>query len=419
MKINLKKPERAIIFAAVSMVVLSSMIVFVSAFSEYGISKTRASGTSPAQTHIINDVPCITWEAAKKPADLSLILNKENLGTMMALSDDGGSQQEIRALVEAFGKKLQYVSLSAPEDMVATSIKENYSDYVTSELLQKWLADPQSAPGRTMSSPWPYRIDILGLQTGDKNQYIVQGEVLEVTGAELADGGAAAKRPVTVVVQKVNGCWLISSLTTGEVEEILKSRPLWPANPSGKSIEAEEIQEKEIEIKFDPHIGQDGNTFSIKPSGTMKPSPELLEEARKSKEEAKRIRTGLFNTKLDIKREENRLLASISFYNISQEDLKLDFDVGCEFDFIVTDSEDGEVYSRFHGSEISLPAIHHHKLKKGEKLSFSYTWNYIDNNGNTIAPGKYSVAAKMLPMLNYKRNFSPDELTAVKDIDVD
>ena len=125
-------------------------------------------------------------------------------------------RQDIRTLVEAFGKRLQRVSLSAPKDTVAASIKENYSDYVTSELLQKWLADPQSAPGRALSGPWPDRIDILRLETGDKNQYTVQGEIFEVTGVELAGGGAAAKRPVTIVVQKVNGRWLISSVTTGE-----------------------------------------------------------------------------------------------------------------------------------------------------------------------------------------------------------
>jgi hypothetical protein len=33
-------------------------------------------------------------------------------------------------------------------------------------------------------------------------------------------------------------------------------------------------------------------------------------------------------------------------------------------------------------------------------------------------PGKYTITVKMLPMINYKRNFSPDELTAAKDIEV-
>lgn len=700
LKINLKNPRRSIVFSFALVGILSSMVVFVSAFSDYEISKTMSSGAPAAQANIINAKPYLTWQAVKKlaagsldytdirdayfykeigsglyilrfpiqdapefsltisaagpnaaplsmglrcePADLSLKLNRENLGIMMALSDDSGSQQEInklfrtdipvpqdartygnilyltgrapdemiqdygdrllhngweltdalgmkrfykktvngetliisvlclqeggpqdkdivtvirfnletlsakkdeldqeqqdiRTLVESFGKRLQYVSLLLPEDMAAAGIKENYSDYVTSELLQKWLADPQSAPGRTVSSPWPYRIDILRLETGDKNEYIVQGEILEVTSLELADGGAAAKRPVTLAVQNVNGRWLIGELTIGEyvqrgpiayentqygfrfylpetwkgysiieeqwegtkngeltetgtqllirhpawtdkdphqdiplmiftleqwnalqkggffvsaapvgpcklggnssyifalparynyafqtgfeeVDEILKGSPLWPENPSGKSIEVGVKQGEKVEIRLDPYIQQDGNTFTVKSSGTMILSPELLEELRKSKEEAARIRTGLFNTELDLTQEENRVEATVSFYNISKEDLKLDFDMGCEFDFIVTDSEGEEVYSRFYGDNEVLPAISHRKLKQGEKLTFSYTWNCNDNAGNIIAPGKYSITVKMSPMINYKRNFSPDELTAVRDI---
>ena len=149
----------------------------------------------------------------------------------------------------------------------------------------------------------------------------------------------------------------------------------------------------------------------------MTPSPELMEEARRSKEEAERIKTGLFKTEIDIKHEENGLVAFIYLYNISQEDMKLDFDLGREFDFIITDGENNEVHSRFHGSEIYLPAISHHKLKAGEKLTFSYTWDYKDNDGNKVVPGRYSLTVKMLPG-NYKRNTSPGELTAVKDIDV-
>ena len=462
--------------------------------------------------------------------------NIEHLPTKKGILKRG--EQDVRALVEAFGKTLRKVSLSAPKDVAATSIEENYSDYATSELLQKWPVDPQSAPGRIVSSPWPDRIDILMTEMSDKNQYTVYGEIIEVTSVEMVNGGAAAKRPVTIVVHKVNDIWFISSVTVGEyakrgpvayentrygfyfylaetwkgytiieeqwegtsgadnvetgpqllirhpywtqkdprqdipimiftleqwdvlqkgdffvsaapispsklgsnsiyvfalparynyafqtgfeeVEKILKFNPMWTTNPSEKSTDAGEAQGKGVVVKFNPYTEQDGNTFSIEPSGRMKPSPELLEEARKSKEESKKIRTGLFNTELDIEHEENTVVASISLYNISQEDLKLNFDVGCEFDFIVTDDEGNEVYSKFHGGKRGLPAISNHKLKKGEKLSFSYTWNYNDNNGNKVASGNYSLTVKMLPMINYKRNFCPDELIAVKDMEIE
>jgi hypothetical protein len=487
---------------------------------------------------LIISVLCLQ-EGGPQDTDILTVI-RFNIEPLNTKNDDlKRDEQDVRALVEAFGKTLQMVSLSAPKDVAASSIGENYNSYVTTELLQKWQADPQSAPGRVVSSPWPDRIDILRTEMSDKNQYTVYGAVIEVTSVELTNGGAAAKRPVMIVVQKVNDRWLISNVTVGEyaqhgsvvyenirygfcfylpetwkgysiieekwegtnngetvetgpqllirhpywtqnnprqdipimvftleqwnalqkgdfsvsaapigpsklgsnstyvfvlparynyafqtgfeeVEDILKGSPLWPLSPSEKNTETGETQEKGVVVKFDPYIEQDGNTIRIEPSRTMKPSPELLEEARKNKEESKKIRTGLFSTELDIKHEENRVVASISLYNISQEDLKLNFDVGGEFDFIVTDNEGDEVYSRFHGGKegLGLAAISNHKLKKGEKLSFSYTWNCNDNDGNIIAPGKYSIAVKMSPMINYKRNFSPDELTAVRDIDI-
>lgn len=125
-------------------------------------------------------------------------------------------EQDVRTLVEAFGEKLRMVSLTAPKDAAAASIKENYSDYVTPELLQEWQANPQSAPGRAVSSPWPDRIDILSIEMNDKNQYTIYGEIIEVTGTEHASGEAAAKIPVTIITQKADGHWLISNVTMSE-----------------------------------------------------------------------------------------------------------------------------------------------------------------------------------------------------------
>ena len=133
-----------------------------------------------------------------------------------ASTDQKQNEQAVRALAEGFGKKLQMVSLLAPKETVAKSIKENYSDFVTHELLQKWIADPQNAPGRVGSSPWPDRIDILGIENGGNDQYFVRGEIIEISSIEFVHGGAAAKRPIELTVQKVDGRWLISSVTLGD-----------------------------------------------------------------------------------------------------------------------------------------------------------------------------------------------------------
>jgi exodeoxyribonuclease V alpha subunit len=143
---------------------------------------------------IIISVLC-QQEGGPQNTDILTVI-RFNLEPLPAKKDDlEQDQQDVRALVEAFGKTLQKVSLSAPKDVVGTSIEENYSGYVTPELLQKWQADPQSAPGHVVSSPWPDRIDILRMEIVDKNQYTVYGEIIEITSVELVNGGAAAKRP--------------------------------------------------------------------------------------------------------------------------------------------------------------------------------------------------------------------------------
>jgi hypothetical protein len=111
-------------------------------------------------------------------------------------------------LVTDFGHNLQKVSLLAPEDIVKTSIQENYGDLISSNLLSKWQNDPQIAPGRLVSSPWPDRIEILSIEKLTNGTYDVKGEIIEVT----SDEKIAAKRPIKLVVKMINNRWLIDEV---------------------------------------------------------------------------------------------------------------------------------------------------------------------------------------------------------------
>ncbi len=126
----------------------------------------------------------------------------------------------ITGLIKDFGRKLQSVSLSAPEDLVQVSMHENYSGLVSPTLLTKWQDDPQNAPGRLVSSPWPDRIEIVSFNKISEKSYEVKGEIIEITSPEKKNGGIAAKRPITLVVEKINNHWLINAVTLGEYEEI-------------------------------------------------------------------------------------------------------------------------------------------------------------------------------------------------------
>ena len=127
-------------------------------------------------------------------------------------------QEEVRGLVESFGKKLQMVSLQAPVDVVNKSMQDNYAQFVSPALLAKWESNPQAAPGRMVSSPWPDRIEISSITKSVENTYEVKGEIIEITSVEKESGGAAAKRPITLVVKRVDNRWLIDDVTLGAWE---------------------------------------------------------------------------------------------------------------------------------------------------------------------------------------------------------
>jgi len=128
-------------------------------------------------------------------------------------------EEAVKGLIEDFGKKLQSVSLLSPEDVLIESMQENYGDFVSPELLAKWQNDPQNAPGRVTSSPWPDRIDVLEVEKLSENAYQVKGEIIEITSTEQASGGIAAKRPITLEVKKIGNQWLIDAAELGAYEE--------------------------------------------------------------------------------------------------------------------------------------------------------------------------------------------------------
>jgi hypothetical protein len=517
---DLKQFKKIIAFSIVIIAVLSCTVVLMGAFS---------ADSAPQRTPIIAST-MQTGTASSSPYLLSI----ESVPTEQ--SDIKQDEQNVQALVEAFGKTLKMVALVAPVDVVAQSIEKYYSEYVTPELLTRWQKDPENAPGRVGSSPWPERIDILRTEMNDKNQYTVYGEVIEVTSVELVNSGAAAKRPVTIVVQNVNGRWLISSVTFGEyaqrgpvvyentqygfrlylpetwkeysiveeqwegvsslaevvetgtqllirhpdwtqqdprqdipimvftleqwnalqkgeffvsaamspsklagnskyifalqarynyafhtgfeeVEEILKGNPLWPINPSERSSLSTDIRGNETKVKFDYKVEPDDNTIIVKPSQTINAGLKLIEQAGQGNEDFKKPSTGLFDTTLDIVQEDDLVKLNFFLHNISEQDLKIYFGSGQKYDIYIFNQNGEEVYRWSHDKDF-ISAIIDMDFKKGEKLSFSEVWDYVDSDGSKVLPGRYTIKVKMLARLENIKSINTDELTTVKDIDI-
>lgn len=128
-------------------------------------------------------------------------------------TNEESERHEVRQLTESFGQKMKLVSILAPIDEVQKSITEHYGELVDDELLKQWLENPVQAPGRTVSSPWPDRIDISDITKTADGTYEVTGHIIEVTSDQPDE---AARVPITLTVQRSANGWRITDVRIGE-----------------------------------------------------------------------------------------------------------------------------------------------------------------------------------------------------------
>jgi len=199
-----------------------------------------------------------------------------------------------------------------------------------------------------------------------------------------------------------------------EVEEILKGNSLWPS----EDINSAQKYKEGIKIEFDTDVKSDNKTIIIEPSQIIKASPDFIEQIKQIKEELLKPAASLFATVLDITPKDEAIKLDFSLCNISGESLAFYFSSSQKFDIFITDNNGMEVYRWSHDKGFAT-AIINTKLKKDEKLSFSEVWDYKDNKGNRVPPGKYTITVKILAKLENTKITNPDELTAAKDIEVE
>src|SRR5512138_412702 len=120
---------------------------------------------------------------------------------------DARDEAEVRELVESFGKRLQLVSLLAPN--AAQDLQNQYAEFVSPALLETWMNDVSKAPGRMVSSPWPDRIEISTLQRETPDRYVIDGFVIQITSTEIAGGDITNRISVHMVVAREQGHWRI------------------------------------------------------------------------------------------------------------------------------------------------------------------------------------------------------------------
>ncbi len=123
--------------------------------------------------------------------------------------------------VVAFGNELRNVSLTAEEPTRSDTLKRVYGSFVTPELIDAWSTNPETALGRTVSSPWPERIELGMVSRNPDGSYTALGSVVEVGNADI---GAVAIYPVALTLEDREGNWLIREATKGTYTALSERR---------------------------------------------------------------------------------------------------------------------------------------------------------------------------------------------------
>ena len=118
-------------------------------------------------------------------------------------------EEEITSLVKEFGSRLKNVSLLAPEKILIEEMEENYGGLVAPSLMERWLEDPENAPGRLVSSPWPEEIQIESIEEIGEDRYEVMGQIIELTSNEE---DKAITRPIKLTIEYTEEGWLITDV---------------------------------------------------------------------------------------------------------------------------------------------------------------------------------------------------------------
>lgn len=133
--------------------------------------------------------------------------------------DSGSNETEIsnvKNVVEEFGKRLKLVDLMSQEETLASVMTEQYGDLVARNLIASWIYNPASAPGRTVSSPWPERIDVISAEKASGNRYEIKGVIVELTSYDAEHGKITGERAITLYVGKVDENWKIKGVLLGD-----------------------------------------------------------------------------------------------------------------------------------------------------------------------------------------------------------
>jgi hypothetical protein len=124
-------------------------------------------------------------------------------------------KNEVRTVVESFGKAIKDVSLDASDADIDQRMKAAYAKYLTPNLLEEWEGHPSvRAAGKLPAGPWPDHVEISDIVKNADHSYTVKGTLIEVKNKSQSNS-VVSKRSAELKVVLLNGKWLIGECLFG------------------------------------------------------------------------------------------------------------------------------------------------------------------------------------------------------------
>jgi hypothetical protein len=112
-------------------------------------------------------------------------------------------EQVVRDRVAQFATKFELVQVTAAKAVAVKAIKDNYSSFVSPEVLAIWEKNPAQAPGRTTAAVSAQKIEVKEIIKKDDGSYEVQGEIMETSTNKLLS-------LVAMKLRNEDGQWIIT-----------------------------------------------------------------------------------------------------------------------------------------------------------------------------------------------------------------
>lgn len=119
---------------------------------------------------------------------------------------------------------------------------------------------------------------------------------------------------------------------------------------------------------------------------------------------AKELEAGFFKQKASYEQVANEVVFHFELVNNHPAEQSLRFGSGQQFELVITDAKDEEVYRYSDGKAFTM-ALVYRDLKPGETLKWQDSWKLTDKIGNAVPPGEYKAEIKILA--------TPDSLVRV------